>query len=152
MFRQGISFASMQQDDTTFSHANQVKNMVAQFGMAAGVALATLCMQWRSSLHFVRLNESLSTSNPAVQDTLQQLTQHFASVSDPANAARFALAHLAQWTTQEATLMASLDYFAAIAALATAGLVLVLLERGVREYRFRSSLLRPPAAARKEST
>ena len=129
------TFQTLQRDDTTFSHANQVKNMLAQFGMAIGVALATLCMQWRSAVHNARLAESLSASNLALHDTLERLTQYFATSADPVNASRLAIAHVAQWATQEATLMAALDYFMAIAALASACLVLVLEERGLRHRR-----------------
>jgi DHA2 family multidrug resistance protein len=129
------TFQTLQSDDTTFSHANQVKNMLAQFGMATGVALATLCMQWRSTLHYARLGESLSASNLALQDTLERLTQYFATTADPASAPRLAIAHVAQLATQEATLMASLDYFMAMAGLALVCLVLVLMERGIRHRR-----------------
>jgi len=129
------TFQALQRDDTTFSHANQVKNMLAQFGMAAGVALATLCMQWRSTVHYTWLGESLSPSNLALQDTLVRLTQFFATTADPADASRLALAQVGQWAAQEATLMASLDYFAAIAGLASACLVLVMIERAIRQRR-----------------
>ena len=132
------TFQTLQRDDTTFSHANQVKNMLAQFGMAAGVALATLCMQWRSTVHYTRLGESLSASNLALQDTLARLTRFFATSADPANAPRMAVAQVGQWAAQEATLMASLDYFMAIAGLASVCLVLVLIERGVRQRRLNS--------------
>jgi MFS family permease len=126
------TFQTLQRDDTTFSHAKQVKSMLSQFGMAAGVALATLCMQWRSSLHYARLNESLSPSNPAVQDALDRLTRYIATNHDPAQAPRLALAHLGLWATQEATFMAALDYFMAIAVFASVCLMLVLIERAVR--------------------
>lgn len=99
------TFQKLQRDETTFSHANQVKNMLAQFGVAAGTALATLGMQWRSSLHFARLDESLSPSNPAVAQTLEQLTHHFSITHAPADAPRLALAQLGQQLTREATLM-----------------------------------------------
>lgn len=119
------TYQSLQDDDTTFSHANQVKNMLAQFGLTAGMALATLCMQWRSSVRYTRLGESLSASNSAVQQTLDQMTRYFATTQDPAVAPRLALAHLAQWVTQEATFTAALDYFVVVAAFA--GVCLAML-------------------------
>ena len=84
------AFQALQRDERVFSHANQVKNMLAQFGIAAGIALATLCMQWRSTVRFERLNESLSPSNPALAPALEQLTRHFAVLRNPAEAAQFA--------------------------------------------------------------
>ena len=129
------TFQDVQHDDTTFSHATQVKNMLAQFGIAAGVSLATLCMQWRSTLHYARLGESLSPSNPALQPTLDALTQFFATTQGAANAPSLALAQVAAGAAQEATLMASVDYFAALAAFAALCLALVLVERGARAVR-----------------
>ncbi|MDI1273306.1 MFS transporter [Polaromonas sp.] len=126
------TFQTLPQDDSTFSHANQVKNMLAQFGLAAGMALATLCLQWRSSLHFTRLSESLSPSNPALQQTLEQLTRYFASTHDAGSAPRLAVAHVGLWAAQEATLMGVLDYFFVVFLLASACLALVVLERVLR--------------------
>ncbi|AMM26381.1 MFS transporter [Variovorax sp. PAMC 28711] len=119
------TFQTVQQDERVFSHANQVKNMLAQFGVAAGMALATLCMQWRSSVRFTHLSESLSPSNTAFQEMLDRLTRHFAATADPVAAPRMALAQLAQMVSQEATLMAVLDYFSVITVLALACLTLV---------------------------
>lgn len=126
------TFQTLQRDPTTFSHANQVKNMLSQFGIAAGMALATLCMQWRSTLHYARLSESLSATNLTLQATLATLTQYFASLHDPATASRMALAQLGQMVTQEATLMAALDYFYALSLFAALCVGLVLLEQRVR--------------------
>ncbi|SEA79933.1 MFS transporter [Variovorax sp. YR216] len=126
------TFQTLQRDDTTFSHANQVKNMLAQFGIAAGTALATLCMQWRSSVRFTRLSESLSPSNPAVGQTLDQLTRHFAATHGPAEAPQIAIAQLGLQAAQEATFMAALDYFFVVMLVAIACLALVLGERALR--------------------
>ena len=48
-----------------------------------------------------------------------------------------AMAQVAQWAMQEATLLAALDYFVAIATLASACLVLVAAERALRHRRQR---------------
>ncbi|MGJ7510820.1 MFS transporter [Variovorax sp. GT1P44] len=127
------TFQTLQRDDTTFSHANQVKNILAQFGVAAGTALATLCMQWRSTVRYTRLGESLSPSNPAVQQTLDLLTRHFAATHDATEASRLALAQLGWQTAQEATFMAALDYFHMVMLVAAACLALVLLVKVVRK-------------------
>lgn len=126
------TFQTLQRDPTTFSHANQVKNMLSQFGIAAGMALATLCMQWRSSLHYAHLSESLSSTNPVLHNTLGKLTQYFASMQGPATAPQMALAQLGQMVAQEATLMAAVDYFYALSLFAAVCVGLALLEHLVR--------------------
>jgi DHA2 family multidrug resistance protein len=125
------TFQTLQQDEAIFSHANQVKNMLAQFGIAAGTALATLCMQWRSTVRFARLNESLSASNPALQQTMETLTRFFAATQDPVSAPQMAFAHIALQTAQEATLMAALDYFFVLTLFAVACIALVLAVRAL---------------------
>ena len=134
------TFQKLQHDEAVFSHANQLKNMLAQFGIAAGVALATLVTQWRSTVHYVQLGESLSPSSLALQSTLDTLTHFFASTYDPVAAPRLAWVQVAQWLNQEATLMGVLDYFVALRWFAVGCLVVVILEmlwrqRGVRRLK-----------------
>ncbi|MDB5849562.1 MAG: hypothetical protein JWP29_3314 [Rhodoferax sp.] len=122
------TFQTLQRDETTFSHANQVKNILGQFGVAAGIALATLCMQWRSSLHYARLGESLSAANPALAQTLTTLTQRFAAEGQVAEAPAMAVVHLGQWLNQAATLMGALDYFFVVKIIAGGCLAAIALE------------------------
>ncbi|MEJ8823714.1 hypothetical protein WKW80_17005 [Variovorax humicola] len=103
------------------------------------MALATLCMQWRSSVRYTRLGESLPSSNGAVQNTLDQMTQYFATTQDPALAPRLALAHIARLATQEATFTAALDYFVVVAAFAS-----VCLARLLAHATWQT--IRPPAS------
>ena len=126
------TFQGVQQDDRVFSHANQVKNMLAQLGLAAGTVLATLLLQWRASLHYSRLADNLVPGSQALEDTLTQLTAAFSAAQGPANAQRLALAQIAQWLNQEATLMGALDYCFALTWLAALCLGLVLLARVLR--------------------
>ncbi|WP_411882713.1 MFS transporter [Polaromonas sp. YR568] len=128
------TFMKLQHDEETFSHANQLKNMLAQFGIAAGMALATLLMQWRSNVHYTRLAESLSPSNLALGPALEQLTQWFSSTQGASVAPRMALAQLAAWVTQEATLMGALDYFVALSWFAALCLGLVMAEGTWRRF------------------
>jgi predicted chitinase len=128
------TFMKLQHDEETFSHANQLKNMLAQFGIAAGMALATLLMQWRSNVHYTRLAESLSPSNLALGPALEQLTQWFAATQGASVAQRMALAQVATWVTQEATLMGALDYFVALSWFAALCLGLVTAEGTWRRF------------------
>lgn len=131
------TFQAVQHDDTTFSHANQVKNILAQFGVAAGTTSATLCLQWRTALHQSRLVESTTALNPALQSWLDASTAYFTTHHDPATASQLALSSLASMVTQESILLACLDYFVAVADLAAIGLVLLVIGRVVRRARQR---------------
>jgi len=135
------TFQGVQHDEATFSHANQVKNILAQFGIAAGTALATLCMQWRSTVRYVRVAESLTSSNTALQPALDQLGRHFATTFDAVAAPQLALSEVAQRVAQEATFMAATDYFqllTVVASLALAATILASVWTTVRP-RFRDS-------------
>ena len=122
------TFQTLQHDEAVFSHANQLKNMLSQFGIATGIALATLVTQWRSTVHYAQLGESLSPSNQALQSTLDTMTRFFATTHSPVDASRLALAHVAQLVNQEATLMGVIDYFVALRWFAVGCLLLVVLE------------------------
>lgn len=128
------TFRDLQRDDTVFSHANQVKNVFAQFGVAAGMCLATLFIQWRTAVHYVQLGEALSPHSMALQDTLRSLTQRYGAATDPDTAGRMATATLNGILQQEAAFMASLDYFGAIAGVAAICLLAAMAERA-RRYR-----------------
>ncbi|SEB25958.1 MFS transporter [Variovorax sp. YR216] len=133
------TFRDLQRDETLFSHANQVKNVLAQFGVAAGMCIATLFLQWRTTLHYVRVGESLGVWSAALQDTLRLLAQRYGAAQDPEAALRMATATVNGLLMQEATFMASLDYFNGIAALAGLCLLAVLAERAWRYGRQRRS-------------
>ncbi|MFS2101896.1 MFS transporter [Variovorax sp. Varisp85] len=127
------TFQKLQHDETVFSNANQVKNMLAQFGTAVGIAVATLVMQWRGTTRYAQLSESVTLGRPGVDDILSRLTAHFSSVGDPALAGKRALAVVNQLMTEQSLFMAATDYFLGIAVLASACISMVLLERTWRK-------------------
>jgi MFS family permease len=120
------TFRNVQHDPLTFSHAIQVKNMLGQFGVAAGTALATLCLQWRSAVRYTRFGETMTS--PPVQQWLDQATRHFSAHGDPALAPRMALARLSQLVSQEALFTGALDYFVILAVFACICIAGVLLQ------------------------
>lgn len=126
------TFRDLQRDETVFSHANQVKNVLAQFGVAAGTCATTLFMQWRTAQHYVQVGEALTSQNVALQDTLRLLSQRFAVTQDPQAAAQMTVATVNALLSQQANFMASLDYFRIIAVAAGVCLLVALGERGVR--------------------
>ena len=115
------TFRDVQRDEATFSHANQVKSIVAQLMTAVGISLATLMLQWRSSVRYTQLAESLSAGNFALAPTLEALAGPLAGSQGGDVGSRRALALLSQMVSQEAVFMGALDFFALVAALAAAG-------------------------------
>lgn len=109
------TFRDVQHHDAVLSHAQQLKNMLAQFGTAFGVASSTLMLQWRSTKHYTALAIRVENGNPIYTQMLHALSQALTINGAGANADSLALAQLAQMVTQQATLMACLDYFAVVA-------------------------------------
>jgi hypothetical protein len=132
------TFRDVQTDETVFSHANQVKNVLAQFAVAAGTSIATLFIQWRTNLHYVRVGESLASTSLALQDTLHALTQRYGATTDPEAAVQMATATVNNLLIQAASFLAMLDYFVGIVAVAGLCLLAVLAEHAWRRRHSRT--------------
>ncbi len=126
------TFNDMERDESLFSHAQQLKNMMAQIGIALGIALATIGQQWRVAVHYSTLAGQVSTSNPAYAETLQRVQDAFASTMAPAEAAKLALAQVAQMLAQQSSLLANIDHFSVIAALGLLGIAVAMGQRVFR--------------------
>lgn len=131
------TFRDLQRDETVFSHANQVKNVLAQFGVAAGMSFATLFMQWRTTVHYAQVAETLAGTSLSAQDALRVLLQRYGATADTETAARMAVASIHGMLGQEAIFMASLDYFIGVAGVAGLCLMALLTERLWRYLRAR---------------
>jgi predicted MFS family arabinose efflux permease len=59
------SFKDLQHDNVLFSNAQQLKNMLGQFGLALGSGCAAILLQQRGALHGARLAENAAAA-PAV--------------------------------------------------------------------------------------
>jgi hypothetical protein len=129
------TFKDVQHNETAFSHANQVKNMLAQFGTAFGVSGANLVLQWRSTLHYAHLTESITAGNQALEPILATLTQAFEAAGTQQLAGRMAFAHLSQQITREATILAGQDFFLLVAIVAAIGLAVAVAGRGMQWLR-----------------
>lgn len=144
------TFRDVQKDETVFSHANQVKNVLAQFAVAAGTGVATLFIQWRTSLHYARVGESLAPPSLALQDTLRVLTERYGATTDPASAVHMATATINNLLAQAASFLAVSDYFVGTAAFAGLCLLVVLAEHAWRQCRLRALQANPPIRAHGE--
>ncbi len=126
------AFREMEADETLFSNAQQVKNMLAQAGIALGIAMATLGQQWRTTVHYNALNAQVTPDNPVYLATIQHLQGALAASVGPTEAAQIAVARVAQLLAQQSALLANTDHFMLIAVLGVLGIVVTLLQRVFR--------------------
>jgi hypothetical protein len=122
------SFMDLQGDEMAFANGQQLKNMLSQFGIAMGVAGASLGLQWRSSVHLAALLPRFSADDPIFSGVAAPLSAQFAA-SHGAQAAAAALGTLAQQLNQQVILLSSLDYFGFLAVVGLLGALLMMLQR-----------------------
>lgn len=115
------TFTDLQRDTVGFNHGQMVKNMMSQFGIALGIAGSTVAMQWRVSEHFTFLSERFNNGDVAFVALRDQLS----AVVGPQQA----MAQLGQLLTQQATLLAGLDYFSALMIAAALSAVVMMAQR-----------------------
>ncbi len=126
------TFREMELDERLFSNAQQLKNMMGQAGIAVGITAATLGQQWRTTLHYSALSESLNPFNPVFAATLDSLQHALGAAAPFADSTRMAFARVAQMTAQQAGLLANIDHFSAIAALGLLGIAVTLWQKVFR--------------------
>lgn len=122
------TFREVQHHKTVFSHAQQVKNMLAQFGASLGIAAATAGLQGRSAMHYAALNGRFVAGDPAYAQAVQALAESLAR-HGAAQPTAMAAASLAQALAQQATLLAGLDYFRMLGWIGVAGAIVMLAQR-----------------------
>ncbi|TFW21449.1 MFS transporter [Duganella callida] len=122
------SFMDLQGDEVAFFNGQQLKNMLSQFGVALGVALAALGLQWRGSTYLSVLVERFHTDDPVFNGLAAQLSGQLAA-SHGQQATMAAIATLAQQLNQQAILLSSFDYFGFLVVVGLAGVLLMLAQR-----------------------
>lgn len=126
------AFRQMENDETLFSNAQQLKNMLAQAGIALGITAATLGQQWRTTVHYNVLNARVTPDSPVFQVTVHHLQDALTASVGPVQAGQIAVARVAQMLSQQASLLANIDHFSVIASLAVLGIVVTLLQKVFR--------------------
>ncbi|WP_266169117.1 MFS transporter [Dyella subtropica] len=126
------TFRQMEDDESVFSNAQQVKSMLSQAGIALGVTLATLGQQWRTTVHYGVLNAQVNPDNPIYAATVQRLQDALASTVDAGQAAAMATAQVAQMLAQQASMLANIDHFKLIAVLGILGVLVTLVQKVFR--------------------
>ncbi|CAI1807728.1 drug resistance MFS transporter, drug:H+ antiporter-2 (14 Spanner) (DHA2) family [Serratia ficaria] len=125
------TFREVQHNETVFSHAQQVKNMAAQFCTALGISAATIGMQWRTTTHYAVLNSNIEANNSRYIDVLHQVSVIYSrTVTDPVLADKMSFTWVAQVVKQQAILLAGLDYFLLVAVIGIVGAVVM----GVQQF------------------
>ncbi|MDB5759906.1 MAG: arabinose transporter permease [Burkholderia sp.] len=107
------AFTGVAHDELAFSHAQQVKNMAGQIGLSVGVAAAALGLQWRTSSHYANLIQRFTPGDAIYNHILGDLAARYTGELD-AQASQAAMAQMGQLLSQQATMLASLDYFSAV--------------------------------------
>lgn len=126
------TFRELDQDESVFANAQQLKNMMAQAGIALGISLATIGQQWRTAVHYSALDANVSADNPLYAATVAQIQQTLALSMAPAQAAQVATANVAQLLAQQAAMLANIDHFALVAILGVLGILVTGVQRVLR--------------------
>jgi hypothetical protein len=115
-----------------FAHGYRLKNLVRQFAISFATSGVIALQQHRQALHEVRLSESANPGNAAFMQALDSLTHGFAA-SGHASGEAHAMALGTLWRTleQQATFMASLDGFTAVAVIALAAGIFAAWQRQI---------------------
>lgn len=126
------SFAALQDDAVAFAHGQMLKNMMSQFGLALGIGVATLSLQWRTTEHVMQLSQRFEAGDARFVRLFEQLSGSLGGDLGPQQAARIATAQLSELLAQQATLLASADYFT---GMMVAALCLLLVMGTQRVFR-----------------
>ncbi|MCH4579989.1 MFS transporter [Achromobacter xylosoxidans] len=126
------AFREFGDDDALFMQAQQVKNMASQVFIAAGISIATLTLQWRNSVQYGNLNVRLSNGDPVFQAQTQQLTQYFSTFQDGIAAQGMAFAQQASQLSQQASILAGIEYYWGLALVAALALLFSAIQRVFR--------------------
>jgi len=126
------TFRGLENDESVFANAQQMKNMLAQIGVAMGVTLATLGQQWRTTVHYAVLNERVASNDPIYLEMFHKLQESLTNVTGAAQAAQMATAQIAQMLGKESALLAQIDYFGLVAVLGLAGVLVTVVQRVFR--------------------
>lgn len=126
------TFRGVEHDESVFSHAQQLKNMMSQAGIAMGIAIAAVGQQWRSAVHYEVLAVQVNPYSAPFAALVEQLQQALGVTLPVAQATQMALAHAAQLVAQQATLLASIDHFVFVAVLGAVGMLAAWTQRVFR--------------------
>lgn len=123
------TFRDMMKADHLFVHGYQIKAMLAQIALAIGTTLSTLVLQWRSTVQYDHLSLHLYPGSPLYEQRVMGLAAALQAHGAGPNAMRQAVASIAQELLRQATLLAGLEYFLAVAVCGVVALLALLVYR-----------------------
>lgn len=123
------TFKDVGHDDRLFTNAQQLKNMAGQVATATGTAIATLFMQWRSTVQYDALNIRLVQGDDVYQHYVSTLASWLSRSYEAATASKIALAEVASTISQQSTFAASIEYFSVVCLIGIAALAYSLWQK-----------------------
>lgn len=129
------TFYEMQDKDHLFIHGYQLKAMLAQMATAFGTSIATLILQWRSTVQYDRITMRIYEGSPIYLKHLDDLVSLLTTRGAGASAKPMALVMMGRDILQQVTLLASLEYFKIIALVGAGGIFILLVHQSQLTYR-----------------
>ncbi len=126
------SFRELEGDERVFANAQQLKNMMAQVGIALGITLATLGQQWRTAVHYAVLDARVSQGDPRYTLAFDHLHELLSHVVGTAHATPLATELIARQLFRQSSMLANIDHFVCIAILGVAGIAVTLVQKVFR--------------------
>lgn len=123
------TFRDVQHKESVLSNAQQLKNMAGQFGMALGVALATLLIQSSATENYVGLLNRFNEGGTSFSETFSNLTQLYSSSLEVENASSAATIYVSEILVQQSMLMACIEYFSFVAVIGVLGAIILFYQR-----------------------
>ncbi|WP_115895954.1 MFS transporter [Marinomonas pollencensis] len=123
------TFGELENNEVMFSHGQQFKNMISQIGQSMGVALASIGLQWRTTVHYDLLNDRVTSHNPIYQKTLAQVADQYAKHTDSVVAQKIAFSWIESLLNEQSILLAGIDYFTLLFFVGIIGFVIMLIQK-----------------------
>jgi DHA2 family multidrug resistance protein len=111
--------------------ASAMINLARNFGGSMGVALTQTMLARRQQFHQSRMVEHVGSWNPFYHDTLNQLQNYFKAQTFTGSSSGTSTAYIGQLVQTQSTLLAYIDVFVLLAAMAAILVPLALTLRSV---------------------
>ena len=119
-------------DKSQTDQASALINVARNVGGSMGVSLAQNILAYRSQFHQSRLSESVTTTSPAYQETMRQVTQYFTIHGTPGvDAQGQATAWIGQQLATQTAFFAYIDVFWALCLVSASAVPLAMILKRV---------------------
>ena len=126
----GLTFQTLAVEE--FSHGYRLKNIARQLTISFATAIIIIVEQHRQNLHQAQLSDFVDAANPAFQATLHTLEAAYAAAGQTASAAHaLSMSAISRMVAQQANILASLDGFYVLMAVAICATVFACWQRQI---------------------